>query len=568
MLRHSHLSREETQIQAMETAAEKDHLLCQSQSSFQSRESHQPGSSNLESTDLIRAVWQESKNLWLIAGPSIFSRVAMFSLTVVTQAFAGHLGELNLAAISMVCFVIIGISFGFLLGMASALETLCGQAYGAKQYHMLGIYMQRSWIVLFLCSLLLLPLFLFAAPLLKLIGQPADVAEKTGLVALWLIPFHLSFPFQFTLQRFLQCQLKAGVVAWVSGGALVLHVLVSWVFVHKLQVGIVGAAITIDFSWWVTVLAMFLYCVCGGCPKCWTGFSDQAFLGLWDFFKLAVASGVMLSLENFYYKVLIIVSGYMQNVKVAIDALSICVTIYTWESMIPLGFLAAAGYVAPCFPAKLVLAIDRSSINGWVSPLHWMDFCDLRVHDWKNLSAEFILSNLPIDATSRVRVANELGAGNAKGAQFATIVSVTTSAAVGLFFGIIIMVFPKELAAIFTSSSSVISMVNELAALLAFTVLLNSIQPVLSGVAVGSGWQASVAFVNIGSYYIVGPLGVLFGSWLLHFGIQGIWVGMLAGTVVQTLVLTVMTLRCQWEKEVSVGTRIILGICTISASFS
>ena len=41
-----------------------------------------------------------------------------------------------------------------------------------------------------------------------------------------------------------------------------------------------------------------------------------------------------------------------------------------------------------------------------------------------------------------------------------------------------------------------------------------------SGVAVGSGWQAIVAFVNIGSYYIVGvPLGVLLG-WLLGFGIR------------------------------------------------
>lgn len=39
-----------------------------------------------------------------------------------------------------------------------------------------------------------------------------------------------------------------------------------------------------------------------------------------------------------------------------------------------------------------------------------------------------------------------------------------------------------------------------------------------SGVAVGSGWQSVVAFVNIGSYYLVGvPLGVLFG-WL-QFGI-------------------------------------------------
>lgn len=108
---------------------------------------------------LVSKTWKESKKLWQIAGPSIFSRPAMFSMTVVTQAFAGHLGDLNLAAISIATTVIISISFGFLLGMASALETLCGQAYGAKQYHMLGIYMQRSWIVLFICSFLLIPMF-------------------------------------------------------------------------------------------------------------------------------------------------------------------------------------------------------------------------------------------------------------------------------------------------------------------------------------------------------------------------------------------------------------------------
>ena len=36
------------------------------------------------------------------------------------------------------------ITFSFLLqlGMSSATETLCGQAFGAKQYHMMGIYLQ------------------------------------------------------------------------------------------------------------------------------------------------------------------------------------------------------------------------------------------------------------------------------------------------------------------------------------------------------------------------------------------------------------------------------------------
>ena len=38
------------------------------------------------------------------------------------------------------------------------------------------------------------------------------------------------------------------------------------------------------------------------------------------------------------------------------------------------------------------------------------------------------------------------------------------------------------------------------------------------GVAIGSGWQALVAYVNIGSYYLVGvPIGIVLG-WPLGFG--------------------------------------------------
>ena len=40
-----------------------------------------------------------------------------------------------------------------------------------------------------------------------------------------------------------------------------------------------------------------------------------------------------------------------------------------------------------------------------------------------------------------------------------------------------------------------------------------------SGVAVGSGWQSTVAYINIGSYYIIGiPMGVLLG-WLFNLGV-------------------------------------------------
>ncbi|KAL2339962.1 hypothetical protein Fmac_007902 [Flemingia macrophylla] len=439
-----------------------------------------------------KKLWLETKSLWLIVGPSIFSRVAAFTMNVVTQAFAGHLGDVELAAISIANTVIVGFNFGLLLGMASALETLCGQAFGAKRYHMLGIYMQRSWIVLFLCCWVLLPVYVFATPILKLLGQPDDVAEWSGVVAVWLIPLHFSFAFQFPLQRFLQCQLKTQVIAWVSLLGLAVNVLTSWLFIYVWDFGLFGAALSLDLSWWVLVFGMYAYTSWGGCPLTWTGFSAEAFSGLWEFFKLSSASGVMLCLENWYYRILVLMTGQLENATIAVDALSVCMTINGWEMMIPLAFFAGAG----------------------------------------------------------VRVANELGAGNGKAAKFATQVAVAQSTVIGFIFCVPIMIFHNYVAYLFTSSSAVLEAVDNMAYLLALTILLNSVQPVLSGVAVGSGWQALVAYINIGCYYIVGlPVGIIMG-WVFKSGVAGIWAGMIfGGTALQTLILIIKTARSDWEKE-------------------
>lgn len=440
---------------------------------------------------LKQRVWIESKKLWHIVGPAIFSRITSFSMFIITQAFAGHLGDLDLAAISIATNVIFGFDFGLLLGMASALETLCGQAYGAKNYRMLGIYLQRSWIVLFICCIILLPIFLLATPILKLLGQPDDVAELSGVVSMYLIPLHFCLAFSFPLQRFLQSQLKNSVIAWVSLMAFVVHVVVSWLVVSKFQLGLIATTLTLNLSWWVIVLSLFGYTVCGGCPLTWPGFSIEAFTGLWEFVKLSAASGVMLCLENWYYKILIVMTGNLENAKIAVDALSICMSINTWEMMIPFAFFAGIG----------------------------------------------------------VRVSNELGAGNGKGAKFATIVCVVQSSIIGVFFWFLIMLFHNELALIFTNSQPVLDAVNTLSVLLAFTILLNSVQPILSGVAVGSGWQQYVAYINLGCYYLVGaPLGALMG-WVFHQGVMGIWAGMIFGTAVQTAILGIITIRCNWEKE-------------------
>ncbi|MQL41522.1 hypothetical protein EI012_26805, partial [Escherichia coli] len=70
-------------------------------------EDHHPLIDEEQDQDLARKVWVESKKLWHIVGPAIFSRIASYSMLVITQAFAGHLGDLELAALSIANNVIV-----------------------------------------------------------------------------------------------------------------------------------------------------------------------------------------------------------------------------------------------------------------------------------------------------------------------------------------------------------------------------------------------------------------------------------------------------------------------------
>ncbi|RXH89963.1 hypothetical protein DVH24_032320 [Malus domestica] len=114
----------------------------------------------------------------------------------------------------------------------------------------------------------------------------------------------------------------------------------------------------------------------------------------------------------------------------------------------------------------------------------------------------------------------------------------------------------------FTEGEAVAAAVSDLCPLLALTLLLNGVQPVLSGiyklehsfmnlptVAVGCGWQAFVAYVNVGCYYVVGvPFGALLGFYF-KLSAKRIWLGMVGGTLMQTLILLWVAIRTDCNKE-------------------
>ncbi|KAH7513155.1 hypothetical protein FEM48_Zijuj12G0166600 [Ziziphus jujuba var. spinosa] len=106
--------------------------------------------------------------------------------------------------------------------------------------------------------------------------------------------------------------------------------------------------------------------------------------------------------------------------------------------------------------------------------------------------------------------------------------TVLTSLAIGFVLSLIFLFLRGSLAFIFTQSEEVAKAVSDLSSLLAFSLLLNSVHQLISGIPVGLA------------------LGIL-----LSMQVKGVWIGMLFGTFVQTVVI--LTWKTDWDKQVTLA---------------
>ncbi|KAL0404730.1 UNVERIFIED_CONTAM: protein DETOXIFICATION 24 [Sesamum radiatum] len=434
-----------------------------------------------ENSDLKGRIWEESKKIWRVALPSIISRVTSFGTIVVTQLFIGHISSVDLAGYALVQTISERFVDGIVIGMSSATETLCGQAFGAKQYHMMGIFLQRSWLVDLATVTVLLPIFIFGTPIFNLLGEKHNIAESAGRMSLWFILYVYSIAFSMTIQMYLQAQQKNMVIAWLSLIQFVVHIPLSWIFIYVLHWGTNGAMAALSLSSWLLVCGEFVYIFGVGAPT-----HGKA--------SPSLPSRTYFRLELWYYAILVLLAGYMKNAEASISAFSICLNVLAWIVMISVGIMGSA----------------------------------------------------------TVRVANELGRGDADATKFSIKVLIGTSVMIGLLFWILCLVFGNKLGYLFTNEEEVVQTVSDLSLLLAFSVLFTGIYPVLSGVAVGAGLQTTAAIINLVCFYVIGlPIGAVLG-YVFQLQAKGIWLGMMSGVVAETLALSFMVWRTNWDQEVSI----------------
>ncbi|KAL3640745.1 Protein DETOXIFICATION 16 [Castilleja foliolosa] len=431
------------------------------------------------------------KQSWL-AGPLISVSVLLFCLQLISLMFVGHLGELALSGASMATSFASVTGFNMLTGMASALDTLCGQSYGAKQYHMLGIHMQRAMFVLLLVCIPLAIVWGNTGLILTALGQDPDISREAGIYARFMIPAIFGYALLQCQVKFLQTQNNVFPMMISSGITTLAHLVLCWALVFKSGLGSRGAAVANSISYWMNAFMLFLYIkFSSSCSRTWTGFSKEALHDVLNFIRLAVPSAIMVCLEAWSFEMMVLLSGLLPNPKLETSVLSICLNTATTVWMIPFGLSCAVS----------------------------------------------------------TRVSNELGAGHPRAARLAVGVVLFIAISEGVLVGLVLLLIRNIWGYAYTNEIEVVTYVATMMPILAAVNFVDGLQCVLSGTVRGCGWQKIGAFINLGSYYLIGiPFAILL-AFVLHIGGQGLWLGLLCALVVQVVCLFVIISRSNWEHE-------------------
>ena len=178
--------------------------------------------------------------------------------------------------------------------MAAALETICGQSYGAEQYHMVGIHTQRAMVVLLLLSIPIAVVWTNTEKILVSLGQDAKIAAEAGPYAQCMIPSLFAYGLLQCFCRFFQTQNSVFPMVLSSGITTLVHIFVCWMLVFKSGLGGRGAALANTISYWINLLILALYVkLSPSCSKTWTGWSNASLQGIPAFLRLGIPSALM-----------------------------------------------------------------------------------------------------------------------------------------------------------------------------------------------------------------------------------------------------------------------------------
>ncbi|KDO23820.1 hypothetical protein SPRG_11252 [Saprolegnia parasitica CBS 223.65] len=422
-----------------------------------------------------RPLWRdEATHLLRLALPIMATFILGYLPGVVSLIFVGQIHRpdakeyLAAASLSDMFFNVTGFSIG--LGLASAMDTLASQAFGAGNIKRIGILLQTGSLVLFGVCVPIAVLNLSSTHVLLALDQPTHVAALAGPYSACLV---MGLPFLYAyelLKRALQAQNIAWPMLYSTLLANAVNAGVGYLLVYHTSMGYLGAAIgraTAMMSLPLSLLPYF-YLTPGACDF-WPGLHARAALrGVGEFLAVGTPGMLMMMFEWCSFEILALFAGVLPNAVIAIGANAVTVNVFS-------------------------------------------------IVDW-------IYYGLNVSAT--VRVGNAIGGGDVPRARAATTAVLSTAAGLALCFASLLLATRWAIPDLFTNDRDVSTLVASVVVVLVLFQVPQGINQTMQGVLRGYGLQNYGAIINFVAYIGIGlPVAYLL-AFIYAYGLQGLWMGM------------------------------------------
>jgi MATE family multidrug resistance protein len=433
----------------------------------------------------LQALRTEIRPTLQLALPLVLAELGWMSMAIVDTMMVGRLPDsaVSIAAVSIASILFHVLAF-FGEGLLIGLDTLVSQAFGAGRREdchrslLNGIYLSIA-----MTPFLLAPVWFFE-PLLRGIGVEPHVTALAvpygKALAAGLLPLLL----YFAVRRTLQAMNMVRPVAFALVSANIVNLLGNWLLIYGKwgfpALGVVG-------SGWSTAVARL--------------------------YMAAVLVGYLLWYDRRHRTELL-------KTPVDIDLKRI-------RQLIALGL-----------PAALQITLEISVFALVTALIGRLGAVALASHQIAlNTVALTYMVPLGISSAAAVRVGQAIGRKDPRGAGDAGGTAILLGAAFMTLAGIALLVFPRQIARVYTPDATVIrSTVLLLAAGAAFQ-LFDGIQTVATGALRGAGDTRTPMFCHFTAYWIIGlPL----GAWLCFrrgWGALGLWVGLSLALILIGIIL-------------------------------
>ncbi|KAF9616930.1 hypothetical protein IFM89_033000 [Coptis chinensis] len=428
-----------------------------------------------------------------ISLPLMAMNLIWFTKIAITTAFLGRLGELQLAG-GTLGFTFANVTgFAVLNGLCGAMEPICGQAYGAKNYRLLHKTLFMATLLLLVTTVPISLLWLNVDKILIHFGQQRDISIVAKQYLMYLLPDLLVTSFLCPLKAYLSSQSITLPTMFCSAIALAFHLPFNSVL-SKVK-GLQGVSMAIWLTDFVLVILLVAYMLVTERKK-----AERWKVGGWwdkklsDWIRLVRLSGpccLTTCLEWWCYEILVLLTGRLPNAQQAVSVLAVV------------------------------------------------------------LNFDYLLYSimLSLATCASTRVSNELGSNHAEQAYKSAYVSLGVSVIFGCIGGSLMVSVRGVWGSLFSHNEEILNGVKKMMLLMAIIEVVNFPVVVSGGIVRGtaSPWLAMYANLS-GFYFLALPLGVIL-AFKVGFKLSGLLLGFLVGVIACLILLLVFVMRINWVDE-------------------